>query len=140
MTLADIDAHCLETAKRNAALNGVVAAFVQSDLFSAVCGQFDLIACNPPYIPAGDLATLQKEVRFEPRLALDGGMDGLSFYRRIAAEYARRLTPGGTLLLEVGMGQAGDVAAMFDNACILKDLCGADRVVEVRMQGISIGK
>ncbi len=139
VTLADIDAFCLETAKINAARNGVEAAFVQSDLFSAVPGPFSLIACNPPYIPTGDLAALQKEVRFEPRLALDGGLDGLSFYRRIAAEHKRYLTPRGALLLEVGMGQASDVAALFENASVLKDLCGVERVVAVDMQGGSVG-
>ena len=75
---------------------------------------------------------MQAEVKREPRLALDGGADGLDFYRRISRDYAAHLSPGGTLLMEVGAGQAEDVAEMFPKAEIIKDICGIKRVVAVR--------
>ena len=93
---------------------------------------FDLIACNPPYIRTGELAALQAEVQKEPRLALDGGADGLCFYRRIAAEYQKHLAPGGALLLEIGWDEAEDVRALFGGGRVLRDLNGRDRVIEIR--------
>lgn len=130
--LADISAAALALARENAAKNGVSASFVQTDLFSAIEERFDLIACNPPYLSEADMASLQREVRFEPALALYGGPDGLDFYRRIRAHYAKHLNPGGTLLLEVGAGQAGAVCSMFGNASdVLRDLNGVERVVRI---------
>ena len=79
-----------------------------------------------------DMAALQREVRFEPALALYGGEDGLDFYRRIRTEYAAHLNQRGALLLEVGFGQAAAVCALFgENAYVLRDLCGVERVVAV---------
>ena len=105
---------------------------MQTDLFSAIEERFDLIACNPPYLSEADMASLQREVRFEPALALYGGPDGLDFYRHIRAHYAKHLNPGGTLLLEVGAGQAGAVCSMFGNASdVLRDLNGVERVVRI---------
>ena len=101
-------------------------------MFSDISDSFDLICVNPPYIPTSELASLQAEVKREPVLALDGGEDGLDFYRRIARDYATHLSPGGTLLMEVGAGQAADVAEMFLKAEIIKDICGIERVVTVR--------
>jgi release factor glutamine methyltransferase len=101
-------------------------------------GRFDLIVSNPPYIPTAELAGLPREVRdFDPWLALDGGIDGLAAYRRILPESRRLLTPGGWLLVELGMGQATDVAAIanqcgFADAVTYEDLAGVDRVVAVR--------
>jgi release factor glutamine methyltransferase len=101
-------------------------------------GRFDLIVSNPPYIPTAELAGLPREVRdFDPWLALDGGIDGLAAYRRILPESRRLLTPGGWLLVELGMGQATDVAAIanqcgFTDAVTYEDLAGVDRVVAVR--------
>ena len=78
---------------------------------------FDLIVSNPPYIPSGDIAGLDRSVRdFEPHLALDGGEDGLDFYRSITAQWQRALKPGGTLLVEVGIHQADDVEHLFAEA------------------------
>ena len=68
----------------------------------------------------------------EPRLALDGGADGLAFYRRIAAEYAKYLAPGGALFLEIGWDEAEDVRALFGGGRVLRDLSGRDRVIEIR--------
>ncbi|MCI5914763.1 MAG: peptide chain release factor N(5)-glutamine methyltransferase [Christensenella sp.] len=132
VTLADISADALALARENAEKNGGCARFVETDLFSNIKDTFDLIACNPPYLSDADMAALQREVRFEPALALYGGADGLDFYRRIAAEYAAHLAPGGALLMEVGFGQAADVCAMFGKtAYAVRDLCGVERVVVV---------
>ncbi len=132
VTFADISPDCLALTRENAALNGVSGKFLLTDMFSDISDSFDLICVNPPYIPTSELASLQAEVKREPVLALDGGADGLDFYRRIARDYAAHLNPGGTLLMEVGAGQAEDVAAMFPKAEIIKDICGIERVVAVR--------
>ena len=105
---------------------------MQSDLFSRLRGRFNLIVSNPPYIPTDVIPTLEREVKdHEPHLALDGGKDGLDFYRRIVS--ATRLKRGGILAFEVGIGQAEDVRALmqsrFENITIIKDLSGTDRVV-----------
>lgn len=130
VTLADISADALALSRENAARNGVRVRFLQTDLFSAIEGEYDLIVSNPPYISAQDMKTLRKEVRFEPALALYGGEDGLDFYRRIAAGYRPHLAPGGAILLEVGMGEAGAVIEMLgEGAASIRDLCGIERVV-----------
>ena len=89
--------------------------------------------CNPPYIPSGDIAGLQREVReHEPLSALDGGADGLDFYRRLAAEAPKHLVRGGTLLLECGQGQAQAVVKLltkFDYSIISRDLEGVERFI-----------
>lgn len=97
-------------------------------------GFYDAILSNPPYIPTGDLAGLQREVQREPRMALDGAEDGLTFYRTIAEHWCEKLAPGGFCAVEVGVGQADDVAALFaacglENTEIFKDLGGVPRVV-----------
>lgn len=96
-------------------------------------GQVDAVLANPPYIPAQDLPALQREVQREPRMALDGG-DGLRFYRAIAKDWVPKLAPGGLAAVEVGMGQAEAVAALFANAGlgdvrIVPDYAGIGRVV-----------
>ena len=132
VTLADISKDALAYAKKNAAQNGVVAELVCSDLFSQVEGRFDLLLCNPPYIPTGEIASLQVEVRREPVLALDGGADGLDFYRRLAQQAQAYLVPGGTLLLEIGVGQAEAVCGLFSGAYAVQDIRGVARVVVAR--------
>ena len=94
----------------------------------------ELILSNPPYIPAGELSGLSKEVQAEPAMALDGGEDGLLFYRALAALWLPMLAPGGMLAMECGEGQAEDVAALFPGcACeILRDFHEIQRVVAVR--------
>lgn len=130
VTLADISGDALALSRENAARNGVCVRFLETDLFSAIDGEYDLIVSNPPYISARDMETLQKEVRFEPALALYGGEDGLDFYRRIAAGYRPHLAPGGAILLEVGAGEAGAVIEMLGaGAYSIRDLCGIERVV-----------
>jgi release factor glutamine methyltransferase len=100
--------------------------------------RFELITANPPYIPSGDIAGLDADVRdFEPRLALDGGADGLQVTRRLIAEAGRYLTPGGLLALEGGFDQAPAVAELLKNAGFsqiarARDLAGIERVVSGR--------
>ena len=118
-------------AKRNAEKIGVDGPFYESDLLADVPGVYDLIACNPPYLTAAEMENCQKELTFEPALALFGGEDGLDFYRRLAAAWADHVAPGGLLLLEIGHTQGAAVRGLFPGARILKDICGLDRVAWV---------
>lgn len=106
-------------------------------------GTFDVIACNPPYIPTGDIPGLEASVReYEPHLALDGGADGLDFYRTVLDHWTAALRPGGRLLFEVGIGQADDVAAMmerhgYEDIVVYPDSAGIQRVVEGRFHPVA---
>lgn len=137
VTAVDISAEALELAKENAAANEADVLFIQSDMFSRIRGRFDLIISNPPYIPTATVNTLQREVKnYEPRLALDGGKDGLDFYRRIAAEAGKYLARGGMLIMEVGEGQAQDVVKLFKGqsySMISQDFNGVERYVKIIM-------
>jgi release factor glutamine methyltransferase len=115
----DISAEAIALAKENAAANKVAERidFLQGDGFATLpkSERFDLIISNPPYIPSAEIATLQPEVRdFDPRSALDGGADGLDFYRRLAAETKPFLKPDGKIMLEFGDGQAEAVSGIFE--------------------------
>lgn len=134
----DISEKALSVAKTNAETNNVAGRieFRPSDIFGAVGRQtFDVIVSNPPYIPAGDIAGLQSEVRdFDPLIALTDGGDGLSIIRRIVDDAPRFLNKNGTLLIEMGFGQAAAVGAMYDPVQwyepeFLNDLQGIARVV-----------
>jgi release factor glutamine methyltransferase len=135
MTAVDISAEALELAKENAELHEADVLFIQSDLFTRLRGRFDIIVTNPPYIPTAEIETLQREVKsFEPRLALDGGEDGLAFYRRIAADASKYLNRGGMLIMEVGEGEAEKVAKLFKGSAysmIIQDFNGVDRYVKI---------
>ncbi len=140
VTALDCSEGALEVARDNARRNGVegrVACLV-GDLKNLPPGPFDMIVSNPPYIPSRDWAQLMPEVRdHEPRLALDGGDDGLEAYRRIAVQSVRVLPPGGWLLVEIGVGQAADVTALFKAAGLTDvaqrdDYAGIPRVVMAR--------
>lgn len=112
----DLSPEALEVARANAARNGVAErlAFLEGSWFGPVSGVFDIIASNPPYIPASDVAGLSPDVRnFDPRLALVGGTDGLDPYRDIASGAASHLAGDGHVLVEIGAGQADDVEAIF---------------------------
>ncbi len=134
----DISEDALAVAKENAARLGAEAELRQGDLFDALrAGEmFDIIVSNPPYISPAEIATLSPEVKdHDPRMALDGGEDGLDFYRRIAQEAGVYLAPGGRMFLEIGCDQWNDVKAILEDAgwkdvCLKKDLAGLDRVVE----------
>ena len=135
VTASDVSDAAIMLARENANYNSVDITFVQSDLFSKIHGRFNLIVCNPPYIKSSEIATLQREVRdFEPRIALDGGDDGLDFYRRLAREISRYIAKGGMLMLEVGEGQAEEVLKLFekrDYAMVVKDYSGVDRILKI---------
>ena len=110
----DVSADALALARQNAVPAGVSERieFLHGDGFAALSAgaRFDLIVSNPPYIPSAEIASLQPEVRdFDPRGALDGGADGLDFYRRLAAQAGDLLKPGGRIMLEFGDGQAEDI-------------------------------
>ena len=137
----DRDAAALVVARRNAEHLGLAgrAAFVACDFGAALAGSCDLVVSNPPYIATPDIATLAPEVRdFDPRGALDGGSDGLTAYRAIAADARRLLAPGGWLVVEVGIGQADAVAALLAGGGLepaeapRRDLSGVPRVVTGR--------
>ncbi len=137
VTATDISPGALETAKKNANALGVKEHihFLKSDIYEDVKDKFDLIVSNPPYIPAADILTLQKEVRvFDPMLALDGGEDGLDFYRRILGEGHNYLKPKGKVCLEIGIDQEKDISALavaagFSDIIVIKDLNQINRVI-----------
>jgi release factor glutamine methyltransferase len=111
----DMSCRALMVARDNARRHAPTrAGFVACDMAAALRGPFDAIVSNPPYIASGDIATLAADVRdFDPHLALDGGTDGLDFYRAIAAAAHTLLAPGGVLVVELGIGQAELVADLF---------------------------
>lgn len=137
----DISSEALEVAKFNANKFHVEdrIELLQGDLFEPLQGKiFNAIVSNPPYIPTSELETLQAEVKKEPRLALDGGQDGLSFYRRIISLAPRFLADGGLLALEIGINQASAVktlmeASNFVSVEVFKDLAGLERVIVGRI-------
>jgi release factor glutamine methyltransferase len=137
----DISVAALQTASRNAADLGLAgrASFVACDYAAALSGAFDLIVSNPPYIRSADIAGLSIEVRdYDPRLALDGGADGLDAYRALIPQAARLLAPGGVLVVEAGHGQSGDIQGLIDAAGLTckrppkADLAGIRRAVAGR--------
>lgn len=131
---ADISREALETARENSRRLKIPAGFLHSDLFQNVEGQFHMITANPPYIPSGQIDSLMEEVRrYDPRRALDGGRDGLDFYRRLLADSQKHLLPGGILLLEIGSGQGEWIQRHMEESGyrrirLIKDLSGLDRV------------
>ena len=137
---ADLSEGALAVTKLNAERLHAKVTLHQGDLFASIPEglRFDLIVSNPPYIPAADCLELQEEVRREPLMALDGGTDGYDFYRRIAMDAPWFLQPGGTLLMEVGYGQAERVMALCKDAgltpiAIHQDYQHIDRMVEARL-------
>lgn len=134
---SDISDAALSVAKQNAEKCGVFdqIQFVLSDTFENIDGKFDIIVSNPPYIPHKDIAGLDREVRdYDPHIALDGGEDGLDFYRVFADKAGHYLNESGYLLLEVGMGQAQSVVEMLTqyDCEVIKDLSGIDRIVAAK--------
>lgn len=143
---SDISGEALGLARENAAVNGVQGRveFFEGDMFQPFKERdlkgFDLVMSNPPYVRTGDLKSLQGEIRmYEPRLALDGGIDGLSFYGRLADEAPGFLNEGGAVILETGWGQGEAVAGMLGergfSVRLLKDYSGVYRAVEGVMDG-----
>ncbi len=132
VTAADISPDALSLTAENAARNGVTVRTVHSDLFESVNGTFDLIVSNPPYLDADEMHSMDASLRYEPAIELDGGADGLDFYRRIRAEYDAHLNPGGMLLLEIGCRQERAVTTLFDDAVCIYDYGNRPRCVAVR--------
>lgn len=137
VTCTDLSPECVALTRQNAARNGAGIATLTGSFFAPVTGRFDMILANPPYLTAADMEALQREVSFEPKLALYGGEDGLAAYREIAAGYEAHLNEGGVLLLEVGAGQASDVSALFAGrrTTWIEDYNGVARVVQVEARG-----
>lgn len=132
----DISEEALAVARQNATeLNASVELFA-GDLMTKMDGQYDVIVSNPPYIPPSVIEGLMPEVRLhEPMLALDGGQDGLEFYRKIARQAVARLAPNGRLFLEIGCEQAAAVAEIlqkqgYREVQVFQDLAGKDRIVQ----------
>lgn len=132
---ADISPAALSVAKKNADRLGIEADFIESDLFENVDGVFDIIVSNPPYIRTCEIEELMPEVKdHDPFIALNGKEDGVTFYRRIIKDAPHHLVMGGLLAFEIGNDQGKAVSdimndAGFTGVCVLKDLCGNDRVV-----------
>lgn len=137
----DVSADALAVARANAANVGVLdrARLVQGDWFTELGETFDILVSNPPYIPRDDIEALSPEIsRYEPRLALDGGVDGLDAYRALFAAAPRLVAPGGLFAFEVGKGQAMSVStfaneAGFEGVHVRHDLAGVARLVGGRM-------
>lgn len=139
----DISQEALELANKNASIHHVEVKYMLSNLFQNIADnlKFDIIVSNPPYIPSNIIQHLDKEVQCEPIIALDGGTDGLAFYKIIAQKAYQYLEEGGQLLLEIGYDQKEPVTDLFQNQkqyinimCI-KDLAGKDRVIKMRKKG-----
>ncbi len=135
---SDLSEDALEVARENARLNKANVTFVRADIFNGVRGRFNLITANPPYVQSAEIASLPKDVRdFEPHDALDGGVDGLVFYRRIAEKIGRYIVRGGMCILECGEGQAQEIIRIFrtvarcDFAMVVRDWNGVERVVKI---------
>lgn len=134
VSASDISKKALKVAKKNAKSLGADVTFVRSDMFECIPQKFDIIVSNPPYIASKDVPLLDDEVKkYDPILSLDGGADGLDFYRLIAKEAKSHLNAGGKLLLEVGIGEAGQVVDLLKRekfACFVKkDYNGIERIV-----------
>lgn len=135
----DISQEALQVAAQNAELLGIKADFLKSDLYEKVTGKFDLLVSNPPYIERAIIPTLMEEVReYDPYIALDGGEDGLDFYRRIIGGAQDYLKRGGQILMEIGSGQAKAVSELlreagFKEIDVCRDFAGLDRVVSGRL-------
>lgn len=133
--------YCIENIERHAAENielmryDILKGPEDQKAFSDV----DVIVANPPYIPTADIKTLQKEVQYEPLLALDGGDDGLDFYRALSKKWMSAIVPGGKMILEIGIGQAKAVSDLFraegySQISVIPDLSGIDRVIAVERE------
>ena len=137
VTMTDISNDAILIAKKNSKDNFVLnrCKFIKSDLFENINEQYDIIVSNPPYIETETIKTLSKEVQNEPILALDGGLDGLDFYRKIILNVDKYLKNNGYLILEIGYNQKEKIeeivkeSNIFNQICFKKDLQNIDRIV-----------
>jgi release factor glutamine methyltransferase len=132
----DVSFDALAVARDNALRHGMPtrAKFIACDFGAALCGGFDLVVCNPPYVATGEIAALPPEVQHDPRRALDGGADGLACYRAIAAQAPRLLAPTGHLVVEIGVNQDRAVAELLQSSglapsSLRSDLAGIPRAL-----------
>ena len=132
----DISESAIKIAEKNAINNNVEnkIKFAVSDMFKNIENKFDIIVSNPPYIETKEIEKLSKEVKNEPIIALDGGNDGIKYYKIIADNYNKYLNIGGYLLLEIGYNQGESVSKLFKNSEIKKDLSGNNRVILVKKE------
>lgn len=135
VTAVDISNEAIMVAKENATNNEVNIEFINSDLFEDVTGSYDLIVSNPPYIEKDVIKTLEPDVKdYEPVIALDGGCDGLDFYKSITKDCCKYLNENGSIIFEIGYNQGEVVSSLlsaynFGKISVKKDLAGLDRVV-----------
>ncbi len=145
----DVSAPALDVARDNAARHGVAGKirWLRGDLFAPVrelTGWFDVVVSNPPYVPSGEIPRLPRDVRdWEPALALDGGVDGMDFHRKLAREGVRHLREGGMLAVEVGAEQGCDVSRFLAQAGLRRvrvgrDYAGLPRVVAAERPSTSL--
>lgn len=141
ITAIDISEKAIEVARQNALLNNVKINFLVSDLFSNAelrTMHYELIISNPPYVATEEIKSLQPEIIYEPYIALNGGRDGLDFYRRIADSAFTYLKEGGLLVMEMGFGQNEQIENIFQKSkkfeiiSTVKDYNNIDRVITVR--------
>ena len=135
VSASDVSLDALTVALRNAVEKCASIEFIESNLFENIKDKYDFILINPPYIPSSVIETLEQEVKdYEPRLALDGGEDGMDIYRKIASEYKNYLNENGTLMLEIGVGQREQIEELFGAVEFVKDYNNPpiDRVAIIR--------
>jgi len=142
VTLADISPKAVEIIKKNAENLGVEVNIVESDLFSGIEGKFDIIVSNPPYIRSETIETLENTVKdYEPRLALDGGEDGLKFYKKIIPCSKKYLSENGRIFFEMGFDEGDAIKSLlmsntFSDVKIYKDLANLNRVISAKLPPI----
>ena len=140
VTLADVSEKALDVARKNAHDNKARVKFVRSDMFRRIKGKFDVIICNPPYVESDVIETLDDSVKkYEPHLALDGGKDGLRFYRILALQAHEHLTDNGVMVLEIGYNQGQTVPELLGvryDTQVIKDYGGNDRIVIARLKKV----
>lgn len=138
VTLADVSKDALKVCKFNAKFNKARVKVVESNMFANLKGSYDVIVCNPPYIESDVIATLDDSVKnYEPHLALDGGTDGLDFYRILAEQAYLYLNKNGVMVLEIGYNQGNAVKALFEDKYeveVMKDYSGNDRIVIAKLK------
>lgn len=134
VTLSDVSSKAIKMQIKNARHNNLPVSIVRSNMLDSVVGVFDIIVSNPPYIKHSDISSLQKEVKkYDPHIALDGGADGLDFYRIIAEKSPKHLVNNGILYLEIGENQENDVVKLlqknYKNITIIKDYNNISRII-----------
>lgn len=135
---SDISSHALDIARKNSVINNAEVSFIESDMFENVNEKFDIIVSNPPYIETDVIKELSDEVKNEPLLALDGGKDGLKFYKILAENAKNYLVSGGILAVEIGYNQKDDVIKLLkeNGWCDIyskKDFGNNDRIVVAKV-------